>query len=118
MTLDTPDGLVKLDSESPVGITTGITNTMGTSQDGFSPFKSGAAALEKPIQDFIEEHYFKISAVADLPLQPLMRISNNFNLKNPFSTYSRQKRTTYSFIQDKCGYVTAHGTYQVWDSKK
>ena len=117
--IDTPDGSVQLDSESTIGITASITNT--ESQDGFFPFKSAVVTLEESIRTFIEEQYFqgerRILAVAELPLTP-MKISGNFDPQLPFSTISRRKRTTYSFIQDKAGYVTSHGTHQIWDSKK
>ena len=113
LTLESPDGRVNIASDEPVGTTT--TDTI-TAQDGFSPFKSAVTELAT-FKDFIEKTYFKIEAVAELPLTP-MKTSGNFDPQLPFSTISRRKRTTYSFIQDKAGYVTSHGTHQIWDSKK
>ena len=112
MTLETPDGQVDVVSEKPVGTT--VTNTVGTAQDGYSPFHT-AEYIEPSIQEFIEKQYFKITAVAKLPLHPRMKISNDFDLKKPFSDSSRRRRTAYSFNLDKVGYVTSHGTYEVWD---
>ena len=112
LTLESPDGQVNVASEEPVGTTT--THTVGTAQDGFSPFKSVVADLQY-VKEFIEKQYFKITAVAELPLQPRMKTSANFDPKLPFSTISRERRTTYTFTMDKVGYVSPHGTFEVWN---
>ena len=85
--------------------------------DGFSPYKSVAAADIQNIQDFISIHYFKIEAVAELPLKP-MKTSGQVDLKKPFTNLSSQRRTAYSFTLDKTINVTSHGTSEVWDCAK
>ena len=80
--------------------------------DGFSPYKSVAAADIQDIQDFISIYYFKIEAVAELPLKP-MKTSGKVDLKQPFSTISHQRRFTYSFTLDKIEDVTSHGTSEL-----
>ena len=84
---------------------------VGTS-DGFSPYKSVAAADIQDIQDFISIHYFKIEAVAELALNP-MKTYGKVDLKQPFSTISHQRRFTYSFTLDKIEDVTSHGTSEL-----
>ena len=111
--LNSPDGVMDLQPNSPVGTTN---SKFQRAPDGFSPFQS--VMVESSIQDFVERNYFKIKAVAELPLQPKTKTSDNFDPTLPFATISRCKRTTYSFTLDKIGYVTSYGTSQIWNQEK